>query len=118
MMKRKEFMLGAIAGLTFAAAATAGGVIDWPSANAGPVAGFSGRLSPNAGGAGLAFAPPQGAPRSFADIFEQVAPAVVQIDVKTRVAGGQQRFIQIPRLQEMHPLLIAIRPYARKAIRL
>ena len=36
MMKRKEFMLGAIAGLTFAAAATAGGVIDWPSANAGP----------------------------------------------------------------------------------
>ena len=49
MMKRKEFMLGAIAGLTFAAAATAGGVIDWPSAEAGPVAGFSGRLAPNAG---------------------------------------------------------------------
>ena len=61
MMKRKEFMLGAIAGLTFAAAATAGGVIDWPSANAGPVAGFTGRLSPDNGGAGLAFAPPQGA---------------------------------------------------------
>lgn len=98
MMKRKEFMLGAIAGLTFAAAATAGGVIDWPSANAGPVAGFTGRLSPDAGGSGLAFAPPQGAPLSFADIFAQVAPAVVQIDVKTRVAGGQQRFIQIPGL--------------------
>ncbi len=98
MMKRKEFMLGAIAGLTFAAAATAGGVIDWPTANAGPVAGFTGRLSPDNGGAGLAFAPPQGAPLSFADIFEQVAPAVVQIDVTTRVAGGQQRFIQIPGL--------------------
>ena len=97
MMKRKEFMLGAIAGLTFAAAATAGGVIDWPSAQADPVAGVSGRLAPNAGG-GLAFAPPQGAPLSFADIFEQVAPAVVQIDVKTRVAGGGQRFIQIPGL--------------------
>ncbi|MFN3669836.1 MAG: trypsin-like peptidase domain-containing protein [Brevundimonas sp.] len=96
MMKRKEFMLGAIAGLTFAAAATAGGVIDWPSAQAGPVAGVSGRLAPSAGAAGLAFAPPQGAPLSFADIFQQVAPAVVQIDVKTRVR--QPRMIQIPGL--------------------
>jgi serine protease Do len=34
MMKRKEFILGAAVGLTFAAAATAGGVIDWPGANA------------------------------------------------------------------------------------
>ena len=96
MMKRKEFMLGAIAGLTFAAAATAGGVIDWPSANAGPVAGFTGRLSPDNGGAGLAFAPPQGAPLSFADIFAQVAPAVVQIDVKTRVP--RSNMIQVPGL--------------------
>ncbi|WP_363331058.1 trypsin-like peptidase domain-containing protein [Brevundimonas sp.] len=95
-MKRKEFMLGAIAGLTFAAAATAGGVIDWPSAAAGPVAGVSGRLAPNAGGSGLAFAPPQGAPLSFADIFSQVAPAVVQIDVKTRVR--QPSMIQVPGL--------------------
>lgn len=96
MMKRKEFMLGAVAGLAFAAAATAGGVIDWPSAHAGPVAGVSGRLVPSAGAAGLNFAPPQGAPLSFADIFHQVAPAVVQIDVKTRVP--QQRAIQIPGL--------------------
>ena len=94
-MKRKEFMLGAVAGLAFAAAATAGGVIDWPSAHAGPVSGVSGRLAPTAG-AGLAFAPPQGAPLSFADIFQQVAPAVVQIDVKTRVATPRQSFIQIP----------------------
>ncbi|RZJ04096.1 MAG: PDZ domain-containing protein [Brevundimonas sp.] len=94
MMKRKEFMLGAVAGLAFAAAATAGGVIDWPTAEAGPVAGVSGRLAPSAG-AGLAFAPPQGAPLSFADIFQQVAPAVVQIDVKTRVAR-QPGMIQIP----------------------
>ncbi|MEY3292514.1 MAG: hypothetical protein RJB12_285, partial [Pseudomonadota bacterium] len=97
MMKRKEFMLGAVAGLTFAAAATAGGVIDWPSANAGPVAGFTGRLAPTAGASGLAFAPPQGAPLSFADIFAQVAPAVVQIEVRTRVAQ-RQRFIQVPGL--------------------
>jgi serine protease Do len=95
MMKRKEFMLGAVAGLAFAAAATAGGVIDWPTAEAGPVAGVSGRLSPNAGGAGLAFAPPQGAPLSFADIFQQVAPAVVQIDVKTRITR-QPGMIPIP----------------------
>lgn len=94
MMKRKEFMLGAVAGLAFAAAATAGGVIDWPTAEAGPVAGVSGRLAPSAG-AGLAFAPPQGAPLSFADIFAQVAPAVVQIDVKTRIAR-QPGMIQIP----------------------
>jgi len=94
MMKRKEFMLGAVAGLTFAAAATAGGVIEWPGAKADPVAGVSGRLAPSAGAAGLAFAPPQGAPLSFADIFQQVAPAVVQIDVRTRVETP--RTLQIP----------------------
>jgi len=94
-MKRKEFMLGAVAGLAFAAAATAGGVIDWPAAHADPVAGASGRLVPSAGAAGLNFAPPQGAPLSFADIFQQVAPAVVQIDVKTRVPTPRQGFIQI-----------------------
>lgn len=86
MMKRKEFMLGATFGLVLAAGATAGGVIDWPTANAGPVGGVSGRLAPDAGPAGL-FAPPQGAPLSFADIFQQVAPAVVQINVESRVTG-------------------------------
>lgn len=98
MVKRKEFILGAVVGLTFAAAATAGGVISWPTAAAGPVAGVSGRLAPSAGAAGLAFAPPQGAPLSFADIFQQVAPAVVQIDVKTRVERPRGGFIQIPGL--------------------
>jgi len=95
MMKRKEFMLGATFGLVLAAGATAGGVIDWPTANAGPVAGKSGRLAPNAGAAGL-FAPPQGAPLSFADIFQQVAPAVVQIDVKTRIEVPRGGMIQVP----------------------
>jgi serine protease Do len=60
------------------------------------VAGVSGRLAPSTGPGGLAFAPPQGAPLSFADIFQQVAPAVVQIDVKTRVR--QPRMIQVPGL--------------------
>jgi serine protease Do len=84
MLKRKEFILGAAVGLSFAAAATAGGVISWPGANAEAPA-VSGRLIPSAGAAGLAFAPPQGAPLSFADIFNQVAPAVVQINVETRI---------------------------------
>lgn len=85
MLKRKEFILGAAVGLSFAAVATAGGVISWPGAHAAPAAQAAGQLVPSAGAAGLAFAPPQGAPLSFADIFQQVAPAVVQIDVKTRV---------------------------------
>ncbi|MNH53362.1 putative periplasmic serine endoprotease DegP-like precursor [compost metagenome] len=95
MLKRKEFILGAAVGLSFAAVATAGGVITWPGAHAAPVAAQAGRLVPSAGAAGLAFAPPQGAPLSFADIFQQVAPAVVQIDVKTRVQRPTGT-IQIP----------------------
>ncbi|WGM45564.1 hypothetical protein KOAAANKH_00427 [Brevundimonas sp. NIBR10] len=90
MLKRKEFILGAACGLLVAAGATAGGVISWPGAHA-EVAGASGRLTPSAG-AGLAFAPPQGAPLSFADIFTQVSPAVVQINVEStieRPAGGR-----------------------------
>ena len=99
MMKRKEFMLGAVAGLFFAAAATAGGVIDWPTAEAGPVAGVSGRLNASAGANGIAFAPPQGAPLSFADIFAQVSPAVVQIEVETRrEATAADSMVQIPGL--------------------
>jgi len=97
MLKRKEFILGAAVGLTFAAAATAGGVIDWPGANAAERPTAAGRLIPSAG-AGLAFAPPQGAPLSFADIFEQVAPAVVQIDVETPVERPRGGMIPIPGL--------------------
>ncbi len=95
MLKRKEFILGAAVGLVFAAAATAGGVIDWPGANAAerPAAG---RLIPSAGASGLAFAPPQGAPLSFADIFDQVSPAVVQIDVETPIVRPRGGLIPIP----------------------
>ncbi|CAN5204404.1 Do family serine endopeptidase [soil metagenome] len=94
MLKRKEFILGAAAGLIIAAGATAGGVISWPGAHA---EGRPGQIVASAGAAGMAFAPPQGAPLSFADIVQQVAPAVVQIEVETpveRPAGG----IQIPGL--------------------
>ncbi len=96
MLKRKEFILGAAVGLTFAAAATAGGVIDWPGANAQERTAV-GRLIPSAGASGLAFAPPQGAPLSFADIFDQVSPAVVQIDVETRIERPTG-LVQIPGL--------------------
>ena len=77
MLKRKEFILGAAAGLTLAAAATAGGVITWPGAHAEPQA--VNRITPVPAN-GDSFSPPPGAPNSFATIFEQVAPAVVQID--------------------------------------
>ncbi|WP_122466940.1 MULTISPECIES: Do family serine endopeptidase [Brevundimonas] len=106
MLKRKEFMLGAVVGLGFAAAATAGGVIEWPGAVAQDrPAARAGQLIPTSGAAGMAFAPPPGAPLSFADIFDQVAPAVVQIDVKTRTPrsqlpgggmGGLERLLPFP----------------------
>jgi len=110
MLKRKEFILGAAAGLAIAAVATLGGVIQWPGARAEPGA-VSGRLTPSAGAPGLAFAPPTGAPLSFADIFQQVAPAVVQIDVKTRVQRGQGGF-SIPGL----PFDFGVPPGARPPV--
>lgn len=97
MLKRKEFILGAAAGLALAAGATAGGAITWPGAHAEPVAGASGRLTASPAPA-AAFAPPQGAPLSFADIFQQVSPAVVSIDVTTRVNQPRGGFITIPGL--------------------
>jgi serine protease Do len=69
MMKRKEFMLGAVAGLAIAAAATAGGVIDMARRPCRAPSPASAAVCRPAGAAGLAFAPPQGAPLSFADIF-------------------------------------------------
>ena len=84
MLKRKEFILGAAAGLMFATVATAGGVISWPGAEAQVASPGGTRLS---AASAVPFDPPPGAPDSFADIFDKVAPAVVQIEVKTRVEG-------------------------------
>lgn len=95
MLKRKEFILGAAAGLTLAAAATAGGVISWPGAHADPQA--VNRITPVPAN-GDSFSPPPGAPNSFANIFEQVAPAVVQIDVTVKVDEPQGGAFQIPGL--------------------
>ncbi|WP_295192539.1 Do family serine endopeptidase [uncultured Brevundimonas sp.] len=95
MLKRKEFILGAAAGLTLAAAATAGGVITWPGAHAEPQA--VNRITPVPAN-GDAFTPPPGAPSSFATIFDQVSPAVVQIDVTVKVDQPQGGAFQIPGL--------------------
>lgn len=95
MLKRKEFILGAAAGLTLAAAATAGGVINWPGAHAEPQA--VNRITPVPAN-GDAFTPPPGAPSSFATIFDQVSPAVVQIDVTVKVDQPQGGAFQIPGL--------------------
>ena len=95
MLKRKEFILGAAAGLTLAAAATAGGFMSWPGAHAEPQA--VNRITPVPAN-GDAFTPPPGAPSSFATIFEQVAPAVVQIDVTVKVDQPQGAAFQIPGL--------------------
>lgn len=103
MLKRKEFILGAAAGLAVAAAATAGGVIDWPQAGAqsrpAQLQGGQVTRTSTAGAATALFQPPPGAPNSFADIIEQVSPAVVQIDVRTRVPRPSMRgFPNIPGL--------------------
>jgi serine protease Do len=73
------FVLGAVAGAGLACAALIG-------------AGFqpAGALaqSPPSSGLQAAAAPPPGAPMSFADVFERVAPAVVSVNVKTHVDTG------------------------------
>ena len=89
MLKRKEFILGAAAGLVLAAGATAGGIVTWPGAHAEPQA--VNRITPVPAN-GENFTPPPGAPNSFATIFEQVAPAVVQIDVTVKVDQPQGAF--------------------------
>ncbi|KAK0360444.1 hypothetical protein LTR94_027281, partial [Friedmanniomyces endolithicus] len=95
MLKRKEFILGAAAGLTLAAGATAGGVISWPGAHAEPQA--VNRITPVPAN-GDTFTPPPGAPNSFATIFDQVSPAVVQIDVTVKVEQPQGGAFSIPGL--------------------
>lgn len=92
MLKRKEFITGAAVGLALAAAATAGGVLDWPGAHAQPLAPADALLVRTNGQP--VFSPPPGAPMSFADIVDAVSPAVVSIDVRQRVDA--QRLRDIP----------------------
>jgi serine protease Do len=77
--RKTGYIVGAIAGAGVAAAALAGAGLSWPSAMADQ--------RPHLIRASTApiFAPPPGAPLSFADIFDKVSPAVVSIDVTSKV---------------------------------
>ena len=87
--------MGAVAGAGVACAALAGVGMRMGPAGAAEAAPQLTRVSTAT--AAAAFAPPPGAPMSFADIFEQVSPAVVQIDVTSK-AGPAQR-LRIPGLE-------------------
>jgi serine protease Do len=89
MASRKTgFVVGAIAGLGVATAAMAGvGLRMAPSPDGQAPAVSRLQTTP------INFAPPPGAPLSFADIFEKVSPAVVTIDVKSKVDASALRKI-------------------------
>ncbi|WP_374471358.1 Do family serine endopeptidase [Phenylobacterium sp.] len=77
--KKTGYLLGAVAGAGVMAAAVAGAGMRLPAAQAAD--------QPQLIRASTApiFAPPPGAPMSYADIFERVSPAVVSINVTSRV---------------------------------
>jgi serine protease Do len=86
--KKTGYLLGAVAGAGVMAAAVAGAGMRLPAAHAGePLGVIKASTAP-------IFAPPPGAPMSFADIFEKVSPAVVSINVTSRVDPDTLR--QIP----------------------
>jgi serine protease Do len=89
--RKTGFVVGAVAGLGVAAAALAGvGLRMSPASAEQP-------LLMRTSNTAAMFAPPPGAPMSFADIFEQVSPAVVSIEVTSRVDGNALR--RIPGLE-------------------
>jgi serine protease Do len=77
VQKNKGFATGALTGLSVAVIAAAGVGMKWPTAMAAETRPVLTRAA--------VFAPPPGAPMSFADIFEKVSPAVVSINVTTHV---------------------------------
>jgi serine protease Do len=77
--KKTGYLLGAVAGLGVMAAAVAGERVRLPATHADNQAHLI-----KASTAPI-FAPPPGAPMSFADIFDRVSPAVVSINVTSRV---------------------------------
>ena len=80
--KKTGYLLGAIAGAGVMAAAVAGAGLRMPedTAEQTPISVIKAASTP-------IFAPPPGAPMSFADIFEQVSPAVVSINVTNRATA-------------------------------
>ncbi|KQZ31387.1 trypsin-like peptidase domain-containing protein [Caulobacter sp. Root1472] len=95
--RKSGFFVGAVAGAGVACAALVGvGMRMGPAGAAEPAQVIRTSGAPMAAGAPM-FAPPPGAPMSFADIFEQVSPAVVQIDVTSKAAAAPK--LRIPGLE-------------------
>jgi serine protease Do len=86
--KKTGYLLGAVAGAGVMAAAMAGAGMGLPQARADQQGATLIKTSTNP-----IFAPPPGAPMSFADIFEKVSPAVVSITVTSRVEPNVLRRI-------------------------
>lgn len=84
--KKTGYLLGAVAGAGVMAAAVAGAGIRLPQAHADQAHVIKASTAP-------IFAPPPGAPMSFADIFDRVSPAVVSINVTSRVDASALRRI-------------------------
>ena len=90
---KSRYLFGALAGAFVAGTALAAGA----GLNAAGRTGASPSAPAVAVAASSNFAPPPGAPMAFADIFEKVSPAVVSINVTTRVDMSRLRR-QIPGL--------------------
>jgi serine protease Do len=88
--KKTGYLLGAVAGAGVMVAAVAGAGMRLPAAHAEQGQIIKASTAP-------IFAPPPGAPMSFADIFDQVSPAVVSINVTSRVDASALR--RIPGLE-------------------
>ncbi|KRB48936.1 MAG: Do family serine endopeptidase [Pseudomonadota bacterium] len=85
--KKTGYLLGALAGVGVATAALAGAnLADNPLADSNVQRGLLMKTS-----TAPIFAPPPGAPLSFADIFEKVSPAVVSINVTSEVDASALR---------------------------
>jgi serine protease Do len=87
--KKTGYFLGALAGAGVMAAAVAGAGVRLPSAHADEPQLIRTSTAP-------IFAPPPGAPMSFADIFDRVSPAVVSINVTSRVDTSALRIPGLP----------------------
>ena len=85
--KKTGYLLGAVAGAGVMAAAVAGAGMRLPTAQA------EGQAHLIKASTAPIFAPPPGDPMSFADIFDRVSPAVVSINVTSRVDTSALRRI-------------------------
>ena len=94
---KSRYLFGALAGALVAGIAMTAGA----GLNAAERGGSDPTATPVAA-ASASFAPPPGAPMSFADIFEKVSPAVVSINVTSRV--------DMTRLQRQMPGLPFVMP--------